>query len=46
VLPRLDRIAPWAADAFRAYKEGAHGRYSGDLDRMVADAGRLAEKLR
>jgi hypothetical protein len=46
VLPRLNRIGPWAADVFRACKEGAHGRYGDDLDRMVSDAGRLVEQLR
>ncbi|SHN47889.1 AAA family ATPase [Cryptosporangium aurantiacum] len=46
VLPRLNRAGGWAADAFRACKEGTHGRYSGDLPKLVADTTRLTALLR
>jgi energy-coupling factor transporter ATP-binding protein EcfA2 len=42
VFARLHRqVGPWAADVVRGVKEGTHGRYSGDLPRMVGDTRRL-----
>ncbi|MGI5246666.1 AAA family ATPase [Dactylosporangium sp. CA-139066] len=47
VLPHLDqRKGRWAADAFKACKQGAHGVYGGNLERLVGDTARLTEALR
>jgi recombinational DNA repair ATPase RecF len=46
VYTRLNQFGPWAADAFRAVNEGAHGRYAGDLPSLIRDAASLAKKLR
>jgi recombinational DNA repair ATPase RecF len=46
VYARLNQFGRWAADAFRAVNEGAHGRYEGDLSSLIRDTAALAKKLR
>jgi hypothetical protein len=46
VLRRLNAYGGWAADAYQACRQGAHSGGVPDLDRLVADIGRLAEKVR
>ncbi len=46
VLPRLDKqVGRWAADAFRACNEGAHGATSASLSVLIEDTGRLADHM-
>lgn len=46
VLPRLNRIGPWAADVYQAANKGAHQAVSAArLNNIVDDTGRLAKQL-
>jgi DNA repair exonuclease SbcCD ATPase subunit len=45
VMKRLNKIGPWARDAFRHCNSGAHDTHDGDLDELVYDSGRLAREL-
>ncbi|GAA4243261.1 AAA family ATPase [Dactylosporangium darangshiense] len=46
VFARLNRqLGPWAADVVRSVKEGTHGRYRGDLTRMISDTRRLLKEV-
>jgi len=45
VLPRLNRLAPSAADAFQACKLGAHEAYRGEPLSLIRAAEQLAEWL-
>ena len=40
------RCGPWAADVFRACKEGAHEAYGGDIGVLVGQTQRLAAFVR
>ncbi len=42
----LNRYGSWAGDAYRAVNEGAHGRFTGDLQKLIRDAQDLASRLR
>ncbi|TCJ40367.1 AAA family ATPase [Parafrankia sp. BMG5.11] len=46
VLRRLDGHAPWAADTFRAVRDGVHVGYDGNLLSLVRDTGRLTDHIR
>ncbi|MBM2621051.1 AAA family ATPase [Actinoplanes sp. LDG1-06] len=47
VFARLNSAhGPWAADAVRACKEGAHGHYRSDPSELVADISRLVARLK
>jgi energy-coupling factor transporter ATP-binding protein EcfA2 len=46
VLNRLNRIGPWAANAYQACRRGVHGRYHGDLRDMVRDTRGLVGNVR
>jgi energy-coupling factor transporter ATP-binding protein EcfA2 len=46
VYAALNRFGRWAATAFRAVNEGAHGEYAGDLPKLVRDARELAKRIR
>ncbi len=46
VLTRLNKMGTWAADAFKACKEGAHEQFTGDVGELIDDMKKLAEKVR
>ncbi|MEU8001141.1 AAA family ATPase [Catellatospora sp. NPDC049111] len=46
VLPALNRIGPWAADAFKACQENVHGAQHGTLETLVQHTTRLVKELR
>lgn len=46
VLPRLAKIGKGTAEVFKALKAGAHERYEGDLDELIAGAERLAKHIK
>jgi hypothetical protein len=46
VLPRLNRFGAWAADTFKACKEGAHEAHTGDLVELIDATKKLAMQLR
>lgn len=46
VLKTLNRVGAWAADVFIACKEGAHEKFTGDLDALIDDTRRLAAHVR
>ena len=46
VLGRLNKIGPWAANAFQDCKEGAHEKYAGDLTVLIDAAKRLTAEVR
>ncbi|MEU4244457.1 AAA family ATPase [Actinoplanes sp. NPDC026619] len=41
-----NRLGPWAADSFRACKEGAHGAAVADPERLVGNVARMVEAAR
>lgn len=45
VMGRLNKLGPWAVDAFKACKLGAHQRYEGDLGLLIDNSGRLARQV-
>lgn len=45
VMVRLNKLGPWAVDAFKACKLGAHQRYEGDLGVLIDNSGRLARQV-
>jgi energy-coupling factor transporter ATP-binding protein EcfA2 len=45
VMARLNKFGGWAGDVFKQCKEGAHAAATGDLELMVRDAERLADKM-
>ena len=46
VLSRLNKIGSWAADAFKACKEGAHEAHVGDVVELIDSTKKLAAQLR
>jgi hypothetical protein len=45
VMGRLNQFGTWAADAFRACKDGAHGATAADLGLLIKDAEKLAARV-
>ena len=45
VLPRLHKVNPRAADAFKACNLGAHEAYDGDVEGLVRDTEKLADAV-
>jgi recombinational DNA repair ATPase RecF len=45
VMPRLQRLGPWAVEAFKICKMGAHERVDGDLKTLIDSSQRLAKQL-
>lgn len=45
VMARLNRIGGWAGDAFKNCKEGAHQEFTGDIQQLIRDTEKLAEKV-
>jgi hypothetical protein len=43
VLPRLNSLGRWAADAFQAIKAGAHVAHEGDLGELIRSSEKLAK---
>ncbi|MEX5636500.1 AAA family ATPase [Parafrankia sp. FMc2] len=46
VLRQLDGHAPWAADTFRALRDGVHVGYGGNLSGLIRNTARLADHFR
>lgn len=46
VLSRLNKIGSWAADAFKACKEGAHDAHVGDVVELIDSTKKLTAQLR
>jgi hypothetical protein len=46
VMGRLQRLGPWAVDAFKICKMGAHERHEGELKSLIDNSHRLAQQLR
>lgn len=46
VLRQLDGHAPWAADTFRALRDGVHIGYGGNLAGLIRNTARLADHFR
>jgi DNA repair exonuclease SbcCD ATPase subunit len=46
VLPTLDSIGGWAANAFKACQDNVHGSARGSLESLVTDTTRLVKELR
>ena len=45
VLPRLNKLDPRAADAFKALQPGAHEAFDGDVEGLVRDTEKLADAV-
>ena len=45
VMARLNKIGGWAGDAFKNCKEGAHQEFTGDIQQLIRDAEKLADKV-
>jgi energy-coupling factor transporter ATP-binding protein EcfA2 len=45
VLPRLNKIGPWAGDVFRQCRDGAHQEIAGDLMQTIRDAEKLTARI-
>lgn len=45
VMKRLNQFGSWAGDAFRQCKDGVHGGSSADLNLLIKDAEKLAERV-
>ncbi|MBA2304495.1 MAG: hypothetical protein H0W08_17945 [Acidobacteria bacterium] len=45
VLPKLQRFGPWAVEAFKICKMGAHERHEGELKSLINNSERLAKQL-
>jgi hypothetical protein len=45
VLPRLNKMDPRAAAAFKACNAGAHEAFDGDVEGLVRDTGKLADAV-
>ncbi len=43
LLPRLNTVGSWAANALQAARRGAHAGHSGNLDVLIRDCERLAK---
>ncbi|MDP3719486.1 MAG: hypothetical protein Q8T13_17120 [Acidobacteriota bacterium] len=45
VMARLNKMGSWAGDAFKGCKEGAHQEFAGDIQLLIRDTEKLAEKV-
>jgi len=45
VMARLNKFGGWAGDAFKQCNEGAHKEYAGDLQQLINDSEKLAERI-
>jgi hypothetical protein len=45
VMTRLNKYGAWAGDAFKQCNEGAHKEYGGDLQQLIRDTEKLAERV-
>jgi len=45
VMARLNKYGGWAGDAFKQCNEGAHKEYAGDLQMLINDTEKLAERI-
>jgi ABC-type Mn2+/Zn2+ transport system ATPase subunit len=45
VMKRLNQFGSWAGDVFRECKEGVHGGTSADLNLLIKDAEKLADRV-
>lgn len=45
VMKRVNKIGPWAGDVFRQCKDGVHDAVAGDLQLMIRDTEKLADKI-
>jgi ABC-type Mn2+/Zn2+ transport system ATPase subunit len=45
VMKRLNQFGPWAGDAFRQCKEGAHEAISAELNLLINDVEKLTERV-
>jgi len=45
VMSRLQRFGPWAVEAFKTCKMGAHERHEGELRSLIDSSKRLAQQL-
>lgn len=45
VMARLNRIGGWAGDVFKDCKEGAHQEFTGDIQNLIRDTEKLADKV-
>jgi hypothetical protein len=45
VMARLNKYGGWAGDAFKQCNEGAHKEYAGDLQGLINDTEKLAERI-
>lgn len=45
VMPRLQKFGPWAVEAFKICKMGAHERVEGDLKTLIDSSQRLSRQL-
>jgi hypothetical protein len=45
VLPRLQKLGPWAIEVFETCKMGAHERHEGELKSLIDNSQRLAQQL-
>ena len=43
VPPKLQRLGPWAVEAFKMCKMGAHERHEGELKLLIDNSQRLAK---
>jgi hypothetical protein len=41
-----NKHGPWAADAFRCVKEGAHGNYTGSVRDLITASRKIADTMR
>ena len=44
-MPRLQKFGPWAVEAFKICKMGAHERVEGDLKMLIDSSQRLSKQL-
>lgn len=45
VMARLNKVGTWAGDVFKDCKEGAHKEFTGDIQTLIRDTEKLAEKV-
>ncbi len=45
VMTRLNKYGSWAGDAFKQCNEGAHKEFAGDLQQLIRDTEKLADRV-
>ena len=45
VMAGLNKMGGWAGDAFKNCKEGAHQEFTGDIQQLIRDTEKLADKV-